>query len=198
MKSLLLQRIISDTLLRLVTLDSFVLDAEWVLHKFQMQFDGKSLACEKQVCHWSKLPTVLVITTLPSVVLLTTIDWPMTLRIGRPHITSRREDNALGWLVRRNPFANSEKTVVAPSVAICKNNPKSSEICWLLFKKTCKEMCTNTSTQSFLFAMVPNTSSMEFGLLEESSLVRRKSFLVARDRWQSACMATTEHCLCWE
>jgi hypothetical protein len=38
MKSLLLQRIISNTLLTLVTLDSFVLDAEWVLHKFQMQF----------------------------------------------------------------------------------------------------------------------------------------------------------------
>jgi hypothetical protein len=121
-------------------------------------------------------------------------------RSGRPRIASRREDKALGRLVRQNLFANSEKTVVAPSVAICKNNPKSSEICWLSFKKTCKEMFTNTSTQSFLFAMVPNTSSMEFGLLEESSLVRRKSFLVARDRWQSACMAacmaTTEHCLC--
>ena len=85
-----------------------------------------------------------------------------------------------------------ERTVVAPSVAICKNSPKSSEICCLSFKKTCKEMFTNTSTQSFPFAIV----SKEFGLVEESSLVRRKSFLVARDRWQSACMATTEHCLC--
>ena len=46
----------------------------------------------------------------------------------RPCITSRREDNAPGRLVRRNPFANSEKTVVVPSLAICKNNPKSSEI----------------------------------------------------------------------
>jgi len=51
MKSLLLQRIIFDTLLRIVSLDSFVLDAEWVLHNIQMQCDGKSLAWEKQVCH---------------------------------------------------------------------------------------------------------------------------------------------------
>ena len=51
MKSLLLQRIIFDSLLRLVTLDSFVLDEEWVLHNIQMQCDGKSLAWEKQVYH---------------------------------------------------------------------------------------------------------------------------------------------------
>jgi hypothetical protein len=44
MKSLLLQRIIFDSLFRLVTLDSFVLDEEWVLHNIQMQCDGKSLA----------------------------------------------------------------------------------------------------------------------------------------------------------
>jgi hypothetical protein len=109
MKSLLLQRVIIDTFLRLVALDSFVLDAEWVLHTFQMQCDGKSLACEKQVCHWGKLPSVLVITTLPSVVLLTYIDWPMTLRIARDQKgpVLHPEDNALGPLVRRNPFANS-------------------------------------------------------------------------------------------
>ena len=106
-------------------------------------------------------------------------------RSGRSRITSRREANSLRRLVRRNPFANStvlKKTVVAPSVAIC--------------KKTCKDMLTNTNTQSFPFTMVPNKSSMEFGLIEESSLVRRKSLLVARDRWQSTRMATTEHCLC--
>jgi IS30 family transposase len=59
-------------------------------------------------------------------------------RSGRSRITSRREANALRRLVRRNPFANStvlKKTVVAPSVAIC--------------KKTCKDMLTNTNTQSF-------------------------------------------------
>jgi hypothetical protein len=33
--------------------------------------------------------------------------------------------------------------------------------------------------------MVPNTSSMEFGLVEESSLVRQNSLPVARGRWQS-------------
>ena len=82
-------------------------------------------------------------------------------------------------------------TVVAPSVAICKNSPKSSEICWLSFKKTCKEMFTNIDTE-LSFAMVPSTSSMEFGLVEESSLVRRKLLLVARNRWQSSRMATTE------
>ena len=54
-------------------------------------------------------------------------------------------------------------------------------------------MFTNTSTQFYLFAMVSNMSSMEFGLIEESSLVRRKSLLVARDRWQSACMANTAY-----
>jgi hypothetical protein len=121
-------------------------------------------------------------------------------RSGRSRIISRREANALRRLVRRNPFANStvlKKTVVAPSVAICKNSPNMSEICWLSFKKTCKDMLTNTNTQSFPFTMVPNKSSMEFGLIEESSLVRRKSLLVARDRWQSTRMATTEHCLCW-
>ena len=42
--------------------------------------------------------------------------------------------------------------------------------------------------------MVPKTSSVEFGLVEEGSSVRRKSLLVAHDRWQSAHMATTEHC----
>ena len=46
--------------------------------------------------------------------------------------------------------------------------------------------------------MVPNTSSMEFGLVEESSLVRQNSLLVERGRWQSVRMATTKHCLCWE
>ena len=49
-------------------------------------------------------------------------------RSGRSRITSRREDKALGRLVRRNPFANStvlKKTVVAPSVAICKNSLES-------------------------------------------------------------------------
>jgi hypothetical protein len=75
-KSLFLQCISFDTLLRLVTLDSFVLDAEWVLYNFQMQCNGKSLACEKQVCHWGKFPNVLVITTLSSVVLLTKILHP--------------------------------------------------------------------------------------------------------------------------
>ena len=73
-------------------------------------------------------------------------------RSGRSRITSRREANALRRLVRRNPFANStvlKKTVVAPSVAICKNSPNMSEICWLSFKKTCKDMLTNTNTQSF-------------------------------------------------
>jgi hypothetical protein len=39
-------------------------------------------------------------------------------------------------------------------------------------------MLTNTSTHSFPFAMVPNTSSMEFFLVEERSLVRRKSLLL--------------------
>jgi IS30 family transposase len=64
-------------------------------------------------------------------------------RSGRSRITSRREDNDLGRLVRRNPFANS---TFATSVTICKNSLKSSEICWLSFQKTCKEMFTNTST----------------------------------------------------
>ena len=31
---------------------------------------------------------------------------------------------------------------------------------------------------------------MEFGLVEESSLIRQKSFLVARDRWKSARMVS--------
>ena len=39
-------------------------------------------------------------------------------------------------------------------------------------------MFTNTSTQSFPFAMVPNTSSMEFGLVEESSLFDEGRFLL--------------------
>ena len=60
-----------------------------------------------------------------------TIDVKDRPRSGRSRITSRREDNALGRLVRRNPFAKYcfEKTVVAPSVAISKNSPKSSDIC---------------------------------------------------------------------
>ena len=75
--------------------------------------------------------------------------------------------------------------MVAPSVPIYKNSQTSSEICWLSFQKTCKEMFINTSTHSFPFAMVPNASSMEFGFVEEISLVRRKSLFVfgARDRW---------------
>ena len=82
-------------------------------------------------------------------------------------ITSRREGNALGRIVRHNLFANSTvlQRLVVPSVAICKNSPKSSEICWLSFKKTCKKMSTNTNTKMFPFAMVPSTSSMEFGLV---------------------------------
>jgi hypothetical protein len=68
------------------------------------------------------------------------------------------------------------------TVAIYKNSLKSSEICWLSFKKTCKEILANTSTQSYPFAMVPNTSSMEFGLVEESSLVRQNSLLVERGK----------------
>ena len=119
-------------------------------------------------------------------------------RSGRP-VLHPEEDNALGRLVRWNPFANSSvlKRLVAPSVAICKNSPKSSEICRLSFKNTCKEILANTCTQSYTFAMVSNTSSMEFGLVEESSLVRQNLLLVARGRWQSMCIVTTKHCLCW-
>ena len=39
--------------------------------------------------------------------------------------------------------------MTSPLVAICKNSPKSSDICWLSFRKTCKEIVTKTSTQSF-------------------------------------------------
>ena len=89
----------------------FVLDLEWFRHNFQTQCDGKSLACE--VCHWGRLPSKLFIATLSSVVLLfvnthrLTSDVKDLLRSGKPCFTSRREDNALRRLVRRNPFANS-------------------------------------------------------------------------------------------
>jgi hypothetical protein len=42
------------------------------------------------------------------------------------------------------------------------------------------EILANTRAQSYPFATVPNMSSMEFGLVEESSLVRHNSLLVAR------------------
>jgi hypothetical protein len=61
---------------------------------------------------------------------------------------------------------------------LVKNSQTSFEICWLSFQKTCKEMCINTITHSFLFAMVPNASSMEFGLVEESSLSDESRFLL--------------------
>ena len=91
--------------------NSFVLDLECVRHNFQTQCDGKSLACE--VCHRGRLPNKLFIATLSSVVLLfvnthrLTSDVNDLLRSGKPRFTSRREDNALRRLVRRNPFANS-------------------------------------------------------------------------------------------
>jgi hypothetical protein len=166
--------------------------------------------CSAMANHWhgrSRYVTetncsVLVITTLVSRIFnkhRLTIDVKDRSRSGRPRITTRRENYALGRLVRQNPFAISTvlKRLDTSPVAICKSSPKSSEICLLSFKKTsCKEMFTNTSTQSFPFAMMSNTWSMEFGLVEESSFDRRKSLLAARDRWQSARMATTEHCLC--
>ena len=93
-------------------------------------------------------------------------------RSERSRITSRRADNALGRLVRRNPFANStvlKRQWLFHRLLSARTVRNRLEICWLSSKKTCKEMFTNTSTQSLPFALVPNTSSIEFGLVEESS-----------------------------
>ena len=146
--------------------------------------------------------SVLVVTTLVSRICnkhRLTIDVKDRPRTGRPPYYHPKRELCPRMASQKKSVHHQycfEKTVVTSSVAICKNSPKSSEICLLSFKKTCKEMFTNTSTQSFPFAMMSNTSSMEFGLVEENSFDRRKSLLVARDRWQSARMATTEHCLC--
>ena len=57
-------------------------------------------------------------------------------------------------------------------------------------------MFTNTSTQSFSFAMVPNASSMEFGLVEESSFESRFLLHVTDGRvrvWRQPNTAYAEH-----
>ena len=120
-------------------------------------------------------------------------------RSERSRITSRREDNALGPLVRRNPFANSTvlKRQWLPHRLLSARTVRNRlKYVGYRSRRHIKRCLLTHVHKSFPFAMVPNTSSMEFGLVEESSLIRRTSLLVARDKWQSARMTTTEHCLC--
>jgi aminoglycoside N3'-acetyltransferase len=78
---------------------------------------------------------------------------------------------------------NSYYNEVKPTVIRCTSphhDWATTESMFQQWYSTRKEILANASTQSYPFAMVPNTSSMEFGLVEESSLVRQNSLLVER------------------
>jgi hypothetical protein len=110
MKSLPLPRIIFDTLLWPVNLILFY----WMQNRLSTTFK-----CSAMANHWHVRSRYVTEANCPPC-------WSSPLyrqsyinkhrltndvkdrsRSGRPRIISRREDNALGRLVRRNPFANS-------------------------------------------------------------------------------------------
>ena len=121
-------------------------------------------------------------------------------RSGRPRIISRREDNALGRLVRRNPFAIStvlkrqwlpHRLLSARTVRICLKSVGYRS-------RRPVNTCLLTQThKAFRLKWYQTSRQWNLASLRKVHWSEESRFLLHVTDDRVRVMATTEHCLCW-